>query len=68
MITFGLLVELGAAVLVVLGAVREDAGIPLLWGSIAVVIVGLIITLAGVRSARPPRRVRPRPGAATGPS
>lgn len=64
MITFGLLVELVAAALVVVGVAREAAGIPLLWLGIALALGGMIVTLAGVRRARPPRRPRQRPSAA----
>ena len=67
MITFGLLVELVAAALVVVGVVGEAAGIPLLWLSIPVALVGLVATLVGVRRARPPRRPRRRPTAGTEP-
>lgn len=67
MITFGLLVELVAAALVVAGVVREAAGIPLLWLGIAVALGGLVVTLAGVRRARPPRRPRQRSDAESEP-
>jgi hypothetical protein len=50
----GLATELAAVVLVVIGLLLGADGTPVLWSSIAVVLVGLVITGAGVRRARPP--------------
>lgn len=55
MIALGLTVELCAAVLLVVGLLRVDAGTGLLWSSIAVVLVGLCVAAVGVRRSRPPR-------------
>jgi len=52
-IAVGLATELIAAVLVVIGLLRGADGTPVLWSSIAVVLIGLLITGAGVRRARP---------------
>lgn len=54
MIALGLAIELIAAVLVVVGLPLGADGTAVLWSSIAVVLVGLAVTGAGVRRARPP--------------
>ena len=54
MIALGLTVELVATVLVVLGVTLEGDGTGVLWSSIAVVLIGLAIAVAGVRRVRPP--------------
>lgn len=54
MIAFGLVVELIAGVLVVIGLLLGADGTAVLWISTAVVLVGLVIVAAGVRRARPP--------------
>lgn len=54
MIALGLAIELTAAVLVVIGLLLGAGGTGVLWSSIAGVLVGLVITAAGVRRARPP--------------
>lgn len=54
MIALGLAIELIAAVLVVIGLLLGADGTGVLWASIAVVLVGLVVTGAGVRRSRPP--------------
>lgn len=54
MIALGLAVELFATVLVVAGIVLEGDGTAVLWLAVAVVLIGLVLTGAGVRRARPP--------------
>jgi hypothetical protein len=50
----GLAIELIAAVLLVIGLFLGADGTGVLWSSIAVVLVGLVVTGVGVRRARPP--------------
>lgn len=54
MIALGLATELVAAVLVVIGLFLGADGTPVLWSSVAVVLVGLLMSAAGVRRSRPP--------------
>lgn len=67
MIATGLAIELVAATTVVIGLALGPSGTPLLWSSIAMVLVGLIVASAGVRRARPPRSgwTPPRPAVGT---
>jgi hypothetical protein len=53
-IATGLVAELVACALVVVGLLLGPSGTEVLWASIAVVLVGLVIVGAGVRRARPP--------------
>lgn len=68
MIALGLVIELIAGALVVLGlALGADGGAVPLWASIGTALVGLAIVSAGVRRARPRRRTGGgTPTAATG--
>ncbi len=67
MIALGLTVELGAAVLLVVGLLSGASGTGMLWASAALVLVGLVIAMIGVRRARPPRSAwLPPPAGRTG--
>ena len=66
MIATGLAIELVAATVVVVGLAMGPSGAPLLWSSVAMVLVGLTVAAAGVRRVRPPRSGWTPPRAAGG--
>lgn len=55
MIAIGLAVEAIAAALTLAGLVVADGALTLLWTAVVTVLVGLAVTMVGVRRARPSR-------------